>query len=42
MESFDYTANAGRVIFGAGTLGRLRAEVERVGGTRVAAQQPFR
>jgi maleylacetate reductase len=35
VESFEYTAHASRVIFGAGTLGRLRAEVERLGASRV-------
>ena len=35
VESFEYNAYPARVIFGAGTLGRLRAEVERLGGTRV-------
>jgi len=34
MLSFEYTAHPARVVFGAGTLTRLRAEVERVGGTR--------
>src|SRR5262244_3459610 len=32
---FEYVANAARVIFGSGTLARLRDEVERLGGTRV-------
>jgi maleylacetate reductase len=35
MRSFEYTAHPARVVFGAGTLARLRAEVERLGGTRV-------
>nr|WP_221378575.1 maleylacetate reductase and hydroxyquinol 1,2-dioxygenase domain-containing protein [Actinoplanes polyasparticus] len=35
MESFVYTGHAARVIFGAGTLSRLRDEVERLGATRV-------
>ncbi len=35
MESFEYTAHASRVIFGAGTLGGLRDEVERLGAGRV-------
>jgi maleylacetate reductase len=34
MLSFEYTAHPARVVFGAGTLARLRAEVERMGGTR--------
>ena len=34
MESFEYTGYPARVIFGAGTLNRLGAEVERAGGTR--------
>jgi maleylacetate reductase len=34
MRSFEYTAHPARVVFGAGTLTRLRAEVERVGGSR--------
>jgi len=35
VESFEYNAYPARVIFGAGSLGRLRAEVERLGGGRV-------
>lgn len=35
METFVYNANPGRVIFGAGSLCRLRAEVERLGLHRV-------
>ncbi|MET0425319.1 MAG: maleylacetate reductase and hydroxyquinol 1,2-dioxygenase domain-containing protein [Actinoplanes sp.] len=35
MESFEHTAQPSRVVFGAGTLSRLRDEVERLGGTRV-------
>lgn len=35
MNAFVYNANPGRVIFGAGTLSRLPAEVERLGLTRV-------
>ena len=35
MDAFVYNANPGRVIFGAGTLSRLPAEVERLGLTRV-------
>ena len=35
MDAFVYNANPGRVIFGAGTLSRLPAEVERLGLARV-------
>src|SRR5690242_8491666 len=35
VNAFVYNANPGRVIFGAGTLSRLPAEVERLGLTRV-------
>ncbi|WP_164842197.1 maleylacetate reductase and hydroxyquinol 1,2-dioxygenase domain-containing protein [Actinoplanes solisilvae] len=35
MKSFEHTTHASRVIFGAGTLSRLRDEVERLGGSRV-------
>ncbi len=35
MDAFVYNANPGRVIFGAGTLSRLPAEVERLGLERV-------
>ena len=35
MDSFEYTAQPARVIFGAGALMNLRDEVERLGGTRV-------
>ncbi|MBM2617590.1 iron-containing alcohol dehydrogenase [Actinoplanes sp. LDG1-06] len=35
MESFEYTAHTSRVIFGAGSLGRLPDEVARLGATRV-------
>src|SRR5689334_16925509 len=35
MDAFTYNANPGRVIFGAGTLARLPAEVERLGLSRV-------
>jgi maleylacetate reductase len=35
MDSFEYTAQPARVIFGAGALSNLRDEVERLGGTRV-------
>ncbi|GAA0463578.1 alcohol dehydrogenase [Paractinoplanes deccanensis] len=34
MESFEYTAHAARVIFGAGTLSRLPDEVARLGAAR--------
>jgi alcohol dehydrogenase class IV len=35
LDAFVHNANPGRVIFGAGTLSRLPAEVERLGLTRV-------
>jgi maleylacetate reductase len=35
VDAFTYNANPGRVIFGAGTLDRLPAEVERLGLSRV-------
>ncbi|MFI9758877.1 maleylacetate reductase and hydroxyquinol 1,2-dioxygenase domain-containing protein [Streptomyces sp. NPDC051963] len=35
MRSFVHTADPSRVIFGAGTLERVRDEVERLGGSRV-------
>lgn len=35
MREFIYTANPARVIFGAGSLGRVAAEAERLGLTRV-------
>ncbi|WP_250027282.1 maleylacetate reductase and hydroxyquinol 1,2-dioxygenase domain-containing protein [Paractinoplanes maris] len=35
VESFTYTAHASRVLFGAGTLSRLRDETERLGASRV-------
>ncbi|MBL7262011.1 maleylacetate reductase and hydroxyquinol 1,2-dioxygenase domain-containing protein [Paractinoplanes lichenicola] len=35
MEPFEYNAHASRVIFGAGTLGRLPDEVARIGAARV-------
>lgn len=35
MQSFVYTANAARVLFGAGTLAQLPAEVDRLGAKRV-------
>ena len=35
METFEYTAHASRVIFGAGTLARLGDEVRRLGASRV-------
>ena len=35
MHSFLFDQPAYRVIFGAGTLGQLRQEVDRLGGTRV-------
>ncbi|MFG1924583.1 maleylacetate reductase and hydroxyquinol 1,2-dioxygenase domain-containing protein [Cryptosporangium sp. NPDC048952] len=35
MRSFVHTASPVRVVFGAGTLGSLRAEVERLGRRRV-------
>ncbi|MEY9968554.1 maleylacetate reductase [Streptacidiphilus sp. MAP12-16] len=34
MREFSYTGNAARVVFGNGTLGSLRAEVERLGCSR--------
>ena len=30
MESFEYSAGRARVIFGGGTVARLRAEVARL------------
>jgi maleylacetate reductase len=35
MRSFTYNMNAGRVLFGAGTLADLKSEVERLGLNRV-------
>jgi alcohol dehydrogenase class IV/protocatechuate 3,4-dioxygenase beta subunit len=35
MRTFVYTSHPSRVVFGAGTVGRLRAEVERLGCSRV-------
>ncbi len=35
MRSFVYVANPARVVFGSGTVSQVRAEVERLGGTRV-------
>jgi len=35
MRSFLFDQPAYRVIFGTGAFGRLREEVERLGGTRV-------
>lgn len=35
MREFIYTANPARVIFGAGSLGRVASEAERLGLTRV-------
>src|SRR5262245_61800126 len=35
MTHFTYTALPIRVLFGAGTLGQVRAEVERLGRSRV-------
>jgi alcohol dehydrogenase class IV len=35
MRSFVYAAHPARVVFGSGTLGQLRAEVERLGAARV-------
>ena len=35
LRSFLYLANPARVVFGAGALGRLPEEVERVGLSRV-------
>jgi alcohol dehydrogenase class IV/protocatechuate 3,4-dioxygenase beta subunit len=35
VNSFVYSAGPTRVVFGAGALGQVRAEVERLGGTRV-------
>ncbi|GAA2787447.1 maleylacetate reductase and hydroxyquinol 1,2-dioxygenase domain-containing protein [Crossiella cryophila] len=32
--NFEYTANPARIVFGAGTLSRLPAEVRALGGTR--------
>ncbi|WP_035856505.1 maleylacetate reductase and hydroxyquinol 1,2-dioxygenase domain-containing protein [Cryptosporangium arvum] len=44
MRSFEHTASPVRVVFGAGTLGTLRSEVERLGRRRVllvsGASQP--
>lgn len=34
MQSFTYTANPSRVVFGAGALQQLGAEIERLGATR--------
>jgi alcohol dehydrogenase class IV/protocatechuate 3,4-dioxygenase beta subunit len=35
MRSFVYSGAQARVVFGAGTIGQLRAEVERLGRSRV-------
>ncbi|MFF4350314.1 maleylacetate reductase and hydroxyquinol 1,2-dioxygenase domain-containing protein [Streptomyces sp. NPDC001530] len=35
MRTFVYTSRPSRVVFGAGTVGRLREEVERLGRSRV-------
>ncbi|MBZ9793959.1 maleylacetate reductase [Rhizobium sp. 3T7] len=35
MESFVYTANPGRVIFGSGTISRLGEEADRLGAKRL-------
>ncbi len=35
MRTFVYTSRPSRVVFGTGTVGRLREEVERLGGSRV-------
>ncbi|MGK5678747.1 maleylacetate reductase and hydroxyquinol 1,2-dioxygenase domain-containing protein [Actinoplanes sp. URMC 104] len=35
MESFEHTPSAARVVFGSGTLSRLRAEAGRLGAARV-------
>jgi alcohol dehydrogenase class IV len=35
MRSIVYTANPSRVIFGAGTVGQVRSELERLGAHRV-------
>src|SRR5882724_6706096 len=35
MQNFEYTANPARVLFGSGTVDRVRAEVERLGCSRV-------
>ncbi|POX48322.1 maleylacetate reductase and hydroxyquinol 1,2-dioxygenase domain-containing protein [Streptomyces sp. Ru72] len=35
MRTFVYTSRPSRVVFGSGTVGRLREEVERLGGSRV-------
>ena len=34
MNAFTYTANAARIVFGAGVLARLPEEVERLGAKR--------
>jgi maleylacetate reductase len=34
MEAFDYSALAGRVVFGSGTIARVAAEVEALGCSR--------
>ncbi|MET8325713.1 maleylacetate reductase and hydroxyquinol 1,2-dioxygenase domain-containing protein [Streptomyces sp. NPDC005181] len=35
MQNFVYTSHPSRVVFGAGTVGSIRDEVERLGGSRV-------
>lgn len=35
MRSFVHSSHPSRVVFGAGTIDQVRAEVERLGGTRV-------
>jgi len=35
MRTFVYTSHPSRVVFGSGTVGRLREEVERLGRSRV-------
>ena len=34
MKSFSYTGQPGRVVFGAGSLAQLGAEIERLGANR--------
>ncbi|HEX4703249.1 MAG TPA: maleylacetate reductase and hydroxyquinol 1,2-dioxygenase domain-containing protein, partial [Pseudonocardiaceae bacterium] len=35
MRTFVYSSHQQRIVFGVGTIDRVRAEVERLGGTRV-------
>jgi alcohol dehydrogenase class IV/protocatechuate 3,4-dioxygenase beta subunit len=35
VANFEYVANAARIVFGSGTIARLRDEVGRLGATRV-------